>query len=97
MTVNSSILKIGNSCGIIIPAKILKALSLSEKDSVRITETGGRITIQKLESSEVETPFSALDSWCDERGYASEESLEDALEYVERIRAERNSKEIIRW
>jgi len=97
MTVNSSILKIGNSCGIIIPAKILKALSLSEKDSVRISEAGGRITIQKFESSEAQTPFSVLDSWCDERGYTSEESIEDALEYVESIRSERKSKDIIQW
>ncbi len=97
MTANSSILRIGNSCGIIIPAKILKALSLSEKDSVRITEAGGRITIQKCESSEVETPFSALDHWCDERGYTSEDSIEDALKYVESLRAERNDKDIIQW
>lgn len=97
MTVNSSILKIGNSCGIIIPSKILKALSLSEKDSVLITEAGGRITIQKFEASEIETPFSALDRWCDERGYSSEEPIEEALGYVESLRSERKSKEIIQW
>ena len=57
----------------------------------------GEITLRKLLDNKAETPFSALDVWCDENGYGGEDSLGEALEYVEGIRADRNNKEIPQW
>ncbi len=42
---NTSIRKIGNSSGMILPAVILKKLHLSEGDEVEISENGSQIMI----------------------------------------------------
>ncbi len=98
MTTNSTILRIGNSCGVIIPAKILKSLALSARDEVCISDEGGKITLTKIPDEKEITPFSALDAWCEKNGYGNgEESVEDALEYVEKIRSERLDKDIPQW
>ena len=97
MTTTSTILKIGNSCGIIIPARILKSLSLGERDEITITETGGVITLRKCEQEAVETPFSRLDRWCEENGVLADESLEEILGYAEDVRSGRKNKEIPQW
>ena len=97
MTMNTTILRIGNSSGIIIPSAIMKSLSLSVRDKISICEENGKITLRKLLDNKAETPFSALDVWCDENGYGGEDSLGEALEYVEGIRADRNNKEIPQW
>lgn len=97
MTMNTTILRIGNSSGIIIPSAIMKSLSLSVRDKISICEENGKITLRKLPDNKAETPFSALDVWCDENGCGGEDSLGEALEYVEGIRADRNNKEIPQW
>ncbi len=96
MTTNSTILRIGNSCGVIIPAKILKSLALGARDEVRISDDGGKITLTKIPEGKEITPFSALDDWCEKNGYG-DESVEDSLEYVEKIRSERLDKDIPQW
>lgn len=97
MTTNATILRIGNSSGIIIPSAIMKSLSLSVRDKISICEENGKITLRKLPENKAETPFFALDAWCDENGYGEEDSLDEALEYVSGIRADRNNKDIPQW
>ncbi|WP_374111097.1 AbrB/MazE/SpoVT family DNA-binding domain-containing protein, partial [uncultured Porphyromonas sp.] len=43
----TKIIKIGNSCGIIIPSGVLKTLGVAEKSSVSITLSGDGMTIKK--------------------------------------------------
>ena len=96
MTTNSTILRIGNSCGVIIPARIMKSLSLSERDVLSVTESDGKIILQKAADAEKVTPFSALDQWYRDNGFAGMDT-NDALDYVAKIRAERNNKDIPQW
>ncbi|MCQ2134103.1 MAG: AbrB/MazE/SpoVT family DNA-binding domain-containing protein [Bacteroidales bacterium] len=97
MTINTNIIRIGNSKGVILPSKILKTLALDEKDSVCIIETEGSIVIRKTEDGIPLTPFSALDRWCDENCHEESCSVEDALQYVDAVRKERNDKTIMTW
>lgn len=97
MTTISNILRIGNSCGVIIPAKMLKALALSEKDAVSVSEVGGRILIRKLPSADMASPFRSLDEWYEERGYLTDEPIADSMQYVADIKSHRNNKEIPEW
>lgn len=94
---NTTLIRIGNSTGVVIPAKILKSLSLSVKDKVSIGEENGRITLRKIPDNTEKTPFSALDSWCSENGYERPESIDDALDYIARIRSIRCNKDIPQW
>lgn len=96
MTSNCNIIKIGNSNGIIIPAKMLKALSLNERDTVSISEYHGGILLKKISSQAAETAFSALDRWNEEHGYP-EESIQDTLAYVDAIKSDRKDKDIPQW
>ena len=96
MTTDLNIMRIGNSCGVIIPSSVMKSLSLSVRDKLRLTETNGRIILQKQSANDVETPFFALDEWCRERGYESE-SAKAALDYVSDIRSVRKDKDIPQW
>lgn len=96
MTSYSNIIRIGNSNGIIIPAKLLRALSLNEKDTVSITEFQGGLLLRKEHTQKIETPFSALDRWNEEHGY-QDESTEDVLKYVENIREMRVDKDCPKW
>lgn len=43
----TKIIKIGNSCGIIIPSGALKTLGVAEKSSVSISLSGDGMTIKK--------------------------------------------------
>ena len=98
MTTNTAILRIGNSSGIIIPSAIMKSLSLSVRDKISICEEGGRITLQKIPDNKIETPFSALDAWCEEHGWhESGDSEDEALEYVAKIRTDRKNTDIPQW
>lgn len=97
MTTSTTILRIGNSSGVIIPSAIMKSLSLSVRDKVSICEENGKITLRKILENKVETPFSALDSWCDANGYGTEDFVDDALDYVEKIKVDRNNKDIPQW
>ena len=54
----TKIIKIGNSLGIIIPAKILKKLALREKDEIAIELRGPRLIIESAATKE--DPFAAL-------------------------------------
>lgn len=92
----TTVIRIGNSNGLLIPAKILKRLSISERDILEIKECDGGIMLKKADMSPLRTPFSPLDDWKEENGYA-DESLSDALEYVENIRKSRANREIKLW
>ena len=64
----TKIIKIGNSLGIIIPAKILKKLSMHEKDTISIELRGPRLIIESVATKE--DPFAALPKtgwFCDSR------------------------------
>ncbi len=97
MTTNTTLVKIGNSTGVIIPSKILKTLSLSAKDKVSIIEENGKIILYKPPKNEVQTPFSVLDTWYDENGYNQNGCADDALEYIATLRADRNNKNVPQW
>ncbi len=96
METTANILKIGNSCGVIIPSQVMKSLSLSVKDTLKLSEVDGKIILQKLDGSVKHSPFDALDMWCREKGYG-EETVGDALDYVSGIRQERKNKDIPQW
>lgn len=92
----TTVIKIGNSNGLVIPAKILKRLSISERDILEIKECEGGIVLKKAAAEPVRTPFSALDEWNEQHGYA-DESVEDALNYVESLRKERSNADVKIW
>lgn len=48
----TQVLRIGNSKGIILPANILKALSLNERDSLDIRTENGQIILSKTPEEE---------------------------------------------
>ena len=54
----SKITRIGNSLGIIIPAKILKEMSLKEKDVVSMELHGPRLVIGSVQA--IEDPFAPI-------------------------------------
>lgn len=93
----STIIRIGNSKGVIIPARMLKSLTISEKDEVEIVECNGGIMIRKAQPVEKETPFSALDRWVSDNGFNDSDPVTEALEYVESIRQTRNNKDLKEW
>lgn len=96
METTANILRIGNSCGVIIPSRIMKSLSLSVKDTLTVSEIDGKIVLEKLPDILEDSPFSELDRWCKEKGYGGG-SAEDALSYVSEIRAARRNKDIPQW
>lgn len=53
-----SIIKIGNSKGLIIPSSILKELSLEEKDEVMLNIENGLLCVKKIE--EYKGPFTGI-------------------------------------
>jgi len=93
----ATVVRIGNSNGIVIPAKIMKALALSERDSVEIKECNGGLFLRKIDSQQIRTPFSALDDWNADNGFSEEFSVESALDYVDSIRGNRNNKKESIW
>lgn len=54
----AKIIKIGNSLGVIIPAKILKELSLHESDTIAMELRGPRLILES--AATMNDPFSAL-------------------------------------
>lgn len=62
----TTIRKIGNSAGAILPAAILKKLQLSEGDAVSISEDGHRIVIEPTRKLPKYT-LSELLAQCDEK------------------------------
>lgn len=92
----TTVIRIGNSNGLVIPSKILKRLSISERDVLEIKECDGGIMLKKASSEPVRTPFSMIDDWNEEHGYP-EESVEEALHYVESLRESRANGEVKIW
>jgi len=92
-----TVLKFGNSKGIIIPSRMLKSLKISERDSLEIREQNNGLFINKVDSVRKETPFSALDRWNEENGHSDDFSLEAALDYAGELRAYRVNKESSEW
>jgi len=95
MTTNVNVIKIGNSNGIIIPSRFLKALNLKEKDRLEISESGGVLNLRRKEALG-ETPFSVLDRWNEEHNFPLD-SLDNVQEYIESLHASRANKEIVIW
>lgn len=93
----ATIVKIGNSNGIIIPAKILKSLQLAERDSLEIRESDGGLFLKKVGASNIVTPFSALDKWNETHGFTEGFSVEESLDYVNSLRKRRNDKKLAEW
>lgn len=92
-----TVAKFGNSKGIIIPAKLLKSLNISERDSLEIREQNNGLFINKINSDRKETPFTALDKWNGENGYDGDFSLETALDYANELRSYRVNKDSSEW
>lgn len=59
MTANTNIIRIGNSLGIILPAKMLKKLEAKERDIVKLDEKGGRIVLSNP-VKELCDPYAAI-------------------------------------
>ncbi len=97
MGTDTTIMKIGNSSGVIIPAAIMKSLSLSVRDKVSIAEENGKIVLRKTSDSGSVTPFTRFDRLCDEKGYGDDRSAEAALDYVAKIKSDRKNKDIPQW
>lgn len=93
----STIVRIGNSNGIIIPAKIMKSLRLNERDSVEIREHDGGLFLKKVGADNIVTPFSALDKWNETHGFTEDFSIEESLDYVNSLRESRNDKKLVEW
>lgn len=93
MTVNTNIIRIGNSNGIIIPMKMLRTLNLSEKDQIEISTHNGELRIRNASSENV---FSVLDRWNEEHGFQSE-NVEEVERYLDSIRESRFNKQIPEW
>ena len=93
----ATIIRIGNSNGVVLPAKIMKALSLSERDSLVIKECDGGIFLKKIDSTVPKTVFSALDEWNESNGYDAGFSMDDVENYIQSIRNERKDKEASEW
>ncbi len=97
MGTDTTIMKIGNSSGVIIPAAIMKSVSLSVRDKVSIAEENGKIVLSKISDSGSVTPFTRFDRLCDEKGYGDDRSAEAALDYVAKIKSDRKNKDIPQW
>jgi len=88
------VIRIGNSKGLILPASLLKSLSISERDEVSISEHDGGILIKKKTRSEKKTPFSVLDEWNEMNGFTGDDTLEESLEYAAEIKRYRRNKTV---
>ena len=59
MTTNTNIIRIGNSLGIILPAKMLKKLEAKERDILKLEEMSGRIVLSNPVKESCD-PFAAI-------------------------------------
>lgn len=91
----TSIIRIGNSRGIIIPASLLRRLALSEKDNVRLSIKNNTIMIDKEDTftGPFTGPFACLKG--PEDLWGGKES--DAREYAAELRKGRTNKELVGW
>lgn len=76
-----NIIKIGNSRGVIIPASILKTLSLKEKDEVRLMIKDNALMIKKIDpvTGPFTGAFAELAPWKDAWGERDSAEIEDEL------------------
>ena len=95
VSMTTTIIRIGNSKGIIIPSSILKKMALSEKDNVKITLNNNVVSIEKDDSyrGPYTGPFAALKGG---------ESLwggpdVDARDVAAELRSKRVNREIPQW
>lgn len=93
---NATVIRIGNSHGIILPSKMMAKMSLLPKDNVEIIEKDGGLLLRKIDPAAVNSPFHAIDVWNEEHGYA-DDTEEEVEAYIESIRSSRRSKEIPKW
>lgn len=89
-SMETSIIKIGNSRGIIIPSSILKKFHVKEGAKVRLEEKDGAFTMSFIEEEEepytgpFTGPFKALKDLVDEDGWGGRDM--DPAEYVRQMR-----------
>ena len=97
----TTIIKIGNSRGIIIPASILKKFHVKEGSKVRLDEKDGAFTLSFIEEEEPYTgpytgPFKALKDLVDEDAWGGKDM--DPVEYVRQLRDDSKAeKRVIDW
>jgi len=97
IAMTATVVRIGNSNGIVIPAKLLKSLALSERDCVEMKECNGGLFLKKISNGDTRTPFTVLDEWNASNGFSEEFSLESTLEYIDSIQSERKNKSVPGW
>lgn len=100
-SMETTIIKIGNSRGIIIPASILKKFHVKEGSKVRLDEKDGAFTLSFVEEEEPYTgpytgPFKALKDLVDEDAWGGKDM--DPVEYVRQLRDDSKAeKRVIDW
>ena len=101
-SMETTVIKIGNSRGIIIPSAILKKLGVKEGDKVKLEEKDGACTLTFLgEEEEPYTgpytgPFKALKDLVDEDAWGGKDM--DPVEYVRQLRDDSKAeKRVIDW
>ena len=98
MKTKTQVLRIGNSKGVILPAGVLKELSLSERDSLDIRTEDGKIILSKTPEDECFTgpftgPFAELSGEKELWG-----GTMTAVEYEDELRRGRHQvKEMETW
>jgi bifunctional DNA-binding transcriptional regulator/antitoxin component of YhaV-PrlF toxin-antitoxin module len=99
----TSIIRIGNSRGIIIPASILKKMGVDEDTKVQLEEKGkGELSLRFVSNEEPFTgpftgPFKALRDLVDEDAWGGKEM--DPAEYVRQLRddSKAEKRELPEW
>lgn len=100
-SMETTIIKIGNSRGIIIPASILKKFHVKEGSKVRLDEKDGVFTLSFVEEEEPYTgpytgPFKALKDLVDEDAWGGKDM--NPVEYVRQLRDDSKAeKRVIDW
>lgn len=100
-SMETTIIKIGNSRGIIIPASILKKFHVKEGSKVKLDEKDGALTLSFIEEEEPYTgpytgPFKALKDLVDEDAWGGKDM--DPVEYVRQLRDDSKAeKRVIDW
>ena len=91
----ATIIKIGNSKGVIIPASLLKKAALSERDNVKFTFKDNAIVMEKEDvfTGPFTGPFAALKAPDDVWGGPDTDAAEVAAE----LRKYRRNKKFIEW
>ena len=98
----TKLINIGNSRGIVIPAKLLKKYKVDDNSSVSLEEENGRIYL-KFSPAEEEPytgpftgPFKALKDLVDEDAWGGKDM--DPVEYVRQLRDDSKAeKRVIDW